>query len=76
MLEIQYNHLWYQCNHLHPGYKFNNLHPGYKFNQLYVVHQIKMSLYFSLQCMAWAWYLANDMQFFVASPIIIIAMYK
>ncbi|KAK3607209.1 hypothetical protein CHS0354_031706 [Potamilus streckersoni] len=27
-------------------------------------------------CMAWSWYLANDMQFFVVSPILLIALYK
>ncbi|KAG8198743.1 hypothetical protein JTE90_023508 [Oedothorax gibbosus] len=26
------------------------------------------------QCMAWSWYLANDMQFFVVSPIILITL--
>ncbi|KAK3607208.1 hypothetical protein CHS0354_031705 [Potamilus streckersoni] len=27
-------------------------------------------------CMPWSWYLANDMQFFVVSPILLIALYK
>ncbi|XP_038052533.1 uncharacterized protein LOC119725264 [Patiria miniata] len=28
------------------------------------------------QCMGWSWYLANDMQFFVISPVIIYLLYK
>ncbi|KAL3870229.1 hypothetical protein ACJMK2_038306 [Sinanodonta woodiana] len=27
-------------------------------------------------CMAWSWYLANDMQFFIISPILLIALYR
>ncbi|XP_071511122.1 nose resistant to fluoxetine protein 6-like [Diadema antillarum] len=27
-------------------------------------------------CMSWSWYLANDMQFFVISPIILVILYK
>ncbi|XP_072028267.1 nose resistant to fluoxetine protein 6-like [Amphiura filiformis] len=28
------------------------------------------------QCMAWSWYLSNDMQFFIISPFIIYCLYK
>ncbi|KAL3870228.1 hypothetical protein ACJMK2_038305 [Sinanodonta woodiana] len=27
-------------------------------------------------CMGWSWYLANDMQFFIISPILLIALYR
>ncbi|XP_064616859.1 LOW QUALITY PROTEIN: nose resistant to fluoxetine protein 6-like [Liolophura sinensis] len=27
-------------------------------------------------CMAWSWYLANDMQFFIISPLILIPLYR
>ena len=30
---------------------------------------------FNDQCMGWAWYLANDMQFFVISPLFLILLY-
>ncbi|XP_056013122.1 nose resistant to fluoxetine protein 6-like isoform X3 [Ostrea edulis] len=31
--------------------------------------------FYDEECMAWTWYLANDMQFFILSPIIIIPLY-
>ncbi|KXJ18551.1 nose resistant to fluoxetine protein 6 [Exaiptasia diaphana] len=34
------------------------------------------NFYPKAECMAWAWYLANDMQFFVISPFIIFAAYR
>ncbi|CAH1776315.1 unnamed protein product, partial [Owenia fusiformis] len=27
-------------------------------------------------CMGWAWYLANDMQFYIAAPVFVFALYK
>lgn len=31
---------------------------------------------FGTSCIGWTWYLANDMQFFIISPLIIYALYK
>ena len=33
-------------------------------------------LLIDLQCMPWAWYLANDMQFYVIAPAIIFTAYR
>ncbi|WAR03139.1 NRF6-like protein [Mya arenaria] len=40
-------------------------------NLLYVSNLIN----FDKQCMAWSWYLSNDMQFYLISPLIIIPLY-
>lgn len=32
--------------------------------------------FYDKECMAWSWYLANDMQFYAISPIILIFLYK
>ena len=31
---------------------------------------------FFLQCMLWGWYLANDMQFYIISPAILLTAYR
>ena len=31
---------------------------------------------FHSQCLAWSWYLANDMQFFIISPLFLFFMYR
>lgn len=40
---------------------------------LYINNFIPQNI--SSQCLPWAWYLANDMQFFIISPLIIKALY-
>ena len=42
-------------------------------NLLYINNLYPSSL--SEECMSWSWYLANDMQFFVISPLIIVPLY-
>ena len=29
-----------------------------------------------LQCLGWSWYLANDMQFYVISPLVLFLVYR
>ena len=31
---------------------------------------------FSLQCMGWTWYQANDMQFYIIAPAILFTAYR
>lgn len=33
-------------------------------------------IFYVFQCYAWGWYLANDMQFYLLSPFILILLYK
>ncbi|XP_063424815.1 nose resistant to fluoxetine protein 6-like [Mytilus trossulus] len=49
----------------------DNCHTNWWYNLLYINNFNKESN----ECFGWAWYLANDMQFFVISPIILIPMY-
>ena len=40
------------------------------------VTKLAVALKFLLfQCMAWSWYLANDMQFYILSPLMLIPLY-
>lgn len=43
-------------------------------NLLYINNFYPNNGALNTQCMAWSWYLANDMQFFIISPIIIILL--
>ncbi|XP_038052246.1 uncharacterized protein LOC119724969 [Patiria miniata] len=45
-------------------------------NLLYINNLYPFPGQLGQQCMGWSWYLANDMQFFVISPIIIYLLYK
>ncbi|XP_033120843.1 nose resistant to fluoxetine protein 6-like [Anneissia japonica] len=45
-------------------------------NLLYINNLYPFPGSLTTQCMSWAWYLANDMQFFVISPFIIILLHK
>ncbi|XP_022104547.1 nose resistant to fluoxetine protein 6-like [Acanthaster planci] len=45
-------------------------------NLLYINNLYPFPGSLSQQCMGWTWYLANDMQFFVISPVIIYLLYK
>ncbi|XP_038051428.1 nose resistant to fluoxetine protein 6-like isoform X2 [Patiria miniata] len=45
-------------------------------NLLYINNLYPFPGDLSLQCLGWSWYLANDMQFFVISPVIIYLLYK
>ncbi|XP_060069288.1 nose resistant to fluoxetine protein 6-like [Ylistrum balloti] len=41
-------------------------------NLLYINNFFK----FEKMCMAWSWYLSNDMQFFVISPLLLVPLYR
>lgn len=43
---------------------------------LLTILRVKIVLLFSLQCMGWSWYLANDMQFYIISPAILFTAYR
>ncbi|XP_022102671.1 nose resistant to fluoxetine protein 6-like [Acanthaster planci] len=45
-------------------------------NLLYINNLYPFPGDLGLQCLGWSWYLANDMQFFIISPIIIYLLYK
>ncbi|XP_071804203.1 O-acyltransferase like protein-like [Asterias amurensis] len=45
-------------------------------NLLYINNLYPFPGDLGLQCMGWSWYLANDMQFFIISPIILYILHK
>ncbi|XP_060069974.1 nose resistant to fluoxetine protein 6-like, partial [Ylistrum balloti] len=45
-------------------------------NILYINNYYPYSGDINQQCMGWSWYLANDMQFYIISPIILILLYR
>ncbi|CAC5410947.1 unnamed protein product [Mytilus coruscus] len=56
------------------GMEVNYCKDAWYYNFLYVNNFVNLKDTGS-QCMAWTWYLANDMQFFVISPLIIIPLF-
>ena len=74
---------WFLIMHLGdgPNYKaqwiggvaWNNCEKYWWTNFLYINNLYPWKL--GDECIGWSWYLANDMQFFVISPLIIIPMY-
>ncbi|XP_063422394.1 nose resistant to fluoxetine protein 6-like isoform X2 [Mytilus trossulus] len=56
------------------GMEVNYCKDAWYYNFLYVNNFVSLKDAGS-QCMAWTWYLANDMQFFVISPLIIIPLF-
>ena len=55
------------------GPNWNNCEKYWWTNLLYINNFYPWKL--SEECLNWSWYLANDMQFFIISPLIIIPMY-
>ena len=55
------------------GQQQNSCNAYWWTNLLYINNLYPSSL--SEECMSWSWYLANDMQFFVISPLIIVPLY-
>ncbi|KAK3088750.1 hypothetical protein FSP39_023299, partial [Pinctada imbricata] len=55
------------------GVEPNQCKDSWYFNLLYVNNFV--SNFTQQTCMGWAWYLANDMQFYVISPIFILPLY-
>ncbi|GAB1599304.1 nose resistant to fluoxetine protein 6-like [Argonauta hians] len=55
------------------GFENNFCKDTWYYNLLYVNNLVSNSI---RTCMAWSWYLANDMQFYIISPILLMALYK
>ncbi|CAG2247221.1 unnamed protein product [Mytilus edulis] len=54
------------------GNEYNYCKTSWYYNLLYINNFFEKP---ADSCFAWAWYLANDMQFFVLSPLILIPLY-
>ncbi|XP_022325908.1 O-acyltransferase like protein-like [Crassostrea virginica] len=57
-----------------PFWPQQGFEPG-QCNQTWWYNMLYINNFFNEECMAWTWYLANDMQFYILSPLIIIPMY-
>lgn len=53
------------------GMDYENCHKNWWTNLLYINNLVN----FEEGCMNWAWYLANDMQFYIFSPVLLIPLY-
>lgn len=56
------------------GAKNDMCHKYWWTNLLYINNFYPWEMYD--ECLGWAWYLANDMQFYIISPLFLIIMYK
>ncbi|KAL3870249.1 hypothetical protein ACJMK2_038326 [Sinanodonta woodiana] len=54
------------------GFEINYCKDTWWKNLIYINNFVDLNK----MCMAWSWYLANDMQFFIISPILLIALYR
>ena len=63
----------YQVSHGPNSTAWENCQKYWWTNLLYINNLYPQQ--FLSQCMGWSWYLANDMQFFVISPLIIVPLY-
>ncbi|GAB1611147.1 hypothetical protein Ahia01_001401800, partial [Argonauta hians] len=59
---------------LQQGTEYDYCRHSWYYNILYVNNIWRSDT--AKQCMLWTWYLANDMQFYVISPLLIIPLYK
>lgn len=57
-----------------PFWSEKGLEPG-QCNKTWWYNMLYINNFFNEECMAWTWYLANDMQFYILSPLIIIPLY-
>ena len=39
------------------------------------VAMVALNTFVCFQCMGWTWYLANDMQFYILSPLILLPLF-